>query len=52
MMSGGFEVLVDVAKHNAEAVEEEWQELVEGERREGIPVGMWRALKPSAPDGS
>ncbi|MBT2491513.1 hypothetical protein J7E96_23900 [Streptomyces sp. ISL-96] len=49
---GGFEVLVDVAQHNAEAAEKAWHEVVEGERREGIPVELWRALPDSDADGN
>ncbi|MDQ1049131.1 hypothetical protein [Streptomyces sp. V4I2] len=44
---GGFEVLIDIARHNAEAAEEALRELAEDERRERIPVGMWRALPDS-----
>ncbi|MBT2401274.1 hypothetical protein [Streptomyces sp. ISL-100] len=48
---GSFEVLVDIAHYNAEAGESAWHELAEGERREGIPVNMWRALPDSDADG-
>lgn len=48
----GFEVLVEIAQHNAEAARWAWHELVERERRERIPVDLWRALPDSDADGN
>lgn len=49
---GGFEVLVEIAKYNAEAAKWAWHRLVEMERRESVPVEMWRALPDSDADGN
>ena len=53
---GGFEVLRDVLRHNAEAEEQEffdWFDRLDPDRpgyREGISIELWRAL-PDSPGG-
>jgi hypothetical protein len=62
---GGFEVLRDVARHNAAEREKALDEMADaiqslgekgrrrqkGGKRERIPIHMWRALPDSGPDG-
>lgn len=45
-MSGGFEVLREVAKDNEQAREDEYSRLAESlnNRRECIPLELWRSL--------
>ena len=43
-MSGGLEVLAQIARDNERAQAEELRREAEQEYREGIPVELWRAL--------
>ncbi|MFI5720205.1 hypothetical protein [Nocardia sp. NPDC051750] len=45
MAHGGFEVIVEARRRNAADRQRELDEEVE--LREGIPVGLWRALPDS-----
>lgn len=41
----GLEILREVAEANAEALADAQDEEAYGERREGVPVEMWRQLQ-------
>ncbi|MGW5141686.1 hypothetical protein ACWEPH_21675 [Nocardia beijingensis] len=46
-----FEDVVRMWRLNREDAEREFYEELDAEKREGIPVDLWRALPDSGPEG-